>query len=526
VSTQGDETTQHPAGALLFVHGIGSQRAGDTLAQFSESLLGFLGEHGTGLTVIPTAEGDTAATTRREYRVIYTDEHGRPQERLVLLAEAHWADVFRHPNRIALVCWLLQVMSGFMMFHLGATFFGRVLDAAVDLRRAVAARRKGAAAGAALRFARVAVAGQLAAVSRYVMVAVAGVLLFLVLPLSLLPPVHRCLKRLFDDTVGDSYVAVTNPAQFRRITSTVKRAVDECLGACGPAGRVTVVAHSQGAMISQSVLAARRYGDRVTLVGLGSGLGPLHALRSRLDQTRLSLALGAMIVMEVFLAAALGVSSWPFLVALGSFPRLVASAGEGARSGSPTQAREVMTAAASPLRDVWAAQDRAFVLIGVACAAGLLMARLGRRGGLTALIDGWTRSLAMPAGAVREWVEYSSRYDPVSCGPLLATTASRTYDIVNGPWLLAEHTRYWKNPLVLLELATQLGEALEARLIPADRVREVTAEAERVARRHRLVLGATVLAGWLFATAALAVSFLWWSGVVNRWLGLPPDRIF
>ena len=517
---------ERPAGALLFVHGIGFQPAGATLTEFSDLLVAFLGEHAGGLTVSPVAEGGTAAISRREYRMAYTDAEGRAQERRILLAEAHWADVFLHPHRLALVRWLFDVMSGFVLFHLGATFFGRVRDAALDVRRAVEARRAGAVARAALRFARVALAGQLAAVSRYVMVVLGGVLLVLVLPVSLVPAVHRRLQKFFDDTVGDSYVAVTNPVQFRRITHTVKRAVDECLVACGPTGRVTVVAHSQGAMIGQTVLAARRYGDRVSLVGLGSGLGPLHALRHGLQKTRLSLALGAMIVMEVFLAGALAVSTWPFLVALGSLPAVVAAAAEAARAGGPAQVRDTMTGATAPLRDAWGAQDHAFVLIGVASVAGLVMARLVRSGGLTTLIEGWTRSLAMPPGAVREWVEFSSRYDPVSCGPLLETAASRVYDVVNGPGLLTQHTGYKENPLVLLELTTRLGEALGTTLISDEESRAVAEAAERAARRHRLVLGATVLLGWLLAAGTLAVAFLWWSGVVDRWLGLPPGWVF
>jgi hypothetical protein len=67
------------------------------------------------------------------------------------------------------------------------------------------------------------------------------------------------------------------------------------------------------------------------------------------------------------------------------------------------------------------------------------MKRAAARIGVPNLISDWQTRLKLPAGTVDLWVEYSSPFDPVSCGALLNGCPDEVHDVVNNPVIVSEH---------------------------------------------------------------------------------------
>jgi pimeloyl-ACP methyl ester carboxylesterase len=447
--------------ALLLVHGIGRQRRGKTLCAWSRRLRKWLGV--CALTVdVQERPGDQRSPAHQLWRVgpgtgpARDALHpllvqGRPwPARTWLVAESHWRGAtYPRPSGPRMAWWLVTVAPWIGLFHIGANY---VVPAA-DLMRA------GRVPGSRLRvlagLARLSASLYLAFVTRLL-----GVVLFSVLALVLLAAwVVRltAVVGFVTDFVGAALAASSDDAVRNAMCARIERDLAWCERQVG-AGRVVVVAHSQGAMLTREVLAQRL--TRVDrFVSLGSGLGPLHTLGYGSSPARALLSwlcYPLIAIWGTLLLASATLTTGPFLAGVASLgPAIQDSLREfsEATHGSAPSLR--LPAEFGVARS---AQDQAFGLIAVATVVGLIFVAAVRTAGMTRLIATWRPRLRLEPGRVGRWIDVSSPYDPVSCGPLLRGVADESFRTANSAIPGREHGGYLEHPLVLTMIVSRLAE--------------------------------------------------------------------
>jgi hypothetical protein len=558
--------------AVLFVHGIGWQTPGGTLRAFAPPLVAALGDFAdrnaraqgaqeailTGIDIrrpdpfgrqerglvrvaracaSPGNLRSAARWLRGELFVWREPPRGQPPtspahaecritvrdgptagDRRWLLAESCWARSFPRPRGSRLAIWLIRILPWIALFQLAAVVTPYLrphieAGAAENLSRArfmmVVARMvpRVLAAYAAL------------------LLRVLGVLLAaaLVVPLIVLSflPVLRWITVGAIGLIGDSYAAVVDPPSRDAMVAKIRSDIDWCLQR---SERLVVVAHSQGAMLTRTALSERPFGDRVTFVGLGSGLGPLHSLGRAHDERvggRGWLVLLLAVSAIASLATGLLLFTTAFLVEVQDMMAILrafwdqtwATAEQAVRCSSqeascpPPEFVMPDDMASKPLG--WIVSELpAWGVFAVTMAISYLVALLARRAGLYDVFMQMRDELRLPAGSVGRWIEFSSRYDPVSCGPLLVGCADEVIDdIVNGPVLAAEHGGYRRNAQVRLRVAEELARITRRPVqiahasVAADLLR---AEARR-RKRCRLALRAQLAVSY----AVVAVAGIW-----------------
>ncbi|GAA3738097.1 hypothetical protein [Salinactinospora qingdaonensis] len=514
-----------PDAVALFVHGIGAQRPGSTLAGHTGPLLSLFNDLTAGETP-PVSRVPTISNVRRVYRhhppsparswrwllarlwgrprppeplgvpshelweVTSRSGDGASRVTYWLLAESCWSRSFPLPHPIRFAWWLWRVVWWLVLVQLGAAW-AQHFTAVRPSQQPPEGRFP-----SPVQAARIVALG---AVSYFGFAPrlLAAVLVLAVAPLiavlGTIPVLRAPIIALVIDTAGDSFAALLQPHARRRMLDTIRGDLRWLRAHLPPGAGTLVVAHSQGGMLTRDALEREAPGDRVTFFALGSGLGLLHALRqvsSPLSALRAWLGgLGFTLMLALNIAALL-VSTPPFLDAFATAAR------------SPTLA----------LTDPWgltaeasAAQSRAELLVLLAMASGAVGATALRGAGITAMIAQWSQRLRLPEGTVAEWTDYSSRYDPVSCGPVLATVADCSVAVVNSPWPLLEHTRYRRNRRVLLDIAETMAR-FSGIAIPAEPARRAYERSARHTRRMAWVQLLFTVVGEIFAFA-LVVTF-------------------
>lgn len=424
--------------AFLFVHGIGTQEPGATLRTWAPHLLGHLrilaAENAANmnsasappkpvLTAVSPVQNDAAAalvsraTDKPEQPRAMDSPDGRSYEvwtlhavsqqnaisRQWLITESCWAKSFALPSMSEVRRWALRLYPRFVFYHTIASLKGRI-EHVSNVRLRISSPR------------------QLAwgSVSRYL----TGWLSFFVF-LSRAFVLYFAYWRLvgdqrMPDVIGDSLAAVEHPTAKRAMLARISADLEWCLDHVNAQdGVVILVAHSQGAMLVRQLLADSRsadYASRVRLITVGAGIAPLHSLRY--PERR-----GAMMWSWIALGAWGFFSLAPFLIAW----LLVTGRGPG---------------------------FRAVVVLLIAFA---LAGCGGVWGGIHQIMPSIAR-LRLGDRRVARWVDISSRFDAVSCGPLLCLcdAASECVEVVNGGSIFLEHSRYQANPLVMLALSREM----------------------------------------------------------------------
>ncbi|MGZ4223963.1 MAG: hypothetical protein ACXVH3_23795, partial [Solirubrobacteraceae bacterium] len=299
-----------------------------------------------------------------------------------------------------------------------------------------------------------------------------GLLILALLPLLVVfafLPVLRWITLGVLASVGDSFIAVVSPDSLDSMVRQINRDMDWSL-ARSP--QLVVLAHSQGAMLVREALARQPRGDRVVLVGLGSGLGPLHSLR-RAHGDRVGM-LGWVVLVSVTLGVVFTLCSVA-LFCVGFFI-----------SGWTTLA--------------WIAFALALVVI--------YLAQLGlRRMGFPRLVEQWHRDLRLPEGATRRWIEYSSQFDPVSCGSILSGCPDEpVHEVVNTSVLPREHAAYRCNWFILSRVVQEMAILAHppVRVAAPGTARHRQMEDLRRMSRNRRALRAQIVVGWLALGVAAA----------------------
>ena len=242
---------------VLFVHGIGEQKQGQTLVKFADPLSRWLarwlsrgerteaavGKPDESQVVLSEAvlAGDDPA------HVVMTiaaagDLPSLPQR--WLLAESWWAETFEPPKANALLAWMLLILP----YVLTVQFYEQLVRAARKPTKRTWPRRIG-------RYFRVAAfvvfyvsALPLAALTAVV---IAVLMIGIVLPIPEVSARAKTAALLLSNTLGDSFVLISSAVQFDAMVSRVAR---DLTWLSGNAERVVVLAHSQGAAVAYEAI--------------------------------------------------------------------------------------------------------------------------------------------------------------------------------------------------------------------------------------------------------------------------------
>lgn len=423
---------------VLFVHGIGQSKQGETLARFGEPLRAAIAELAQPASVPGAAAGQSTQVKvdaawlspphpddpcRAELQIENVQalrRRGPAISSRWLLAEAWWAAQFPPPSFSEIAIWATSALPGTLLSH-------------VDRR---------------LRRAGYAIAGGWKSDSpwkgwlrtprwflewAYILLALAAlpvvvVILLLLIAAGLLPApfnqIASVLQRALASTIGDSYAFKQNRIKEGAIRRCVLERLEWLAARCR---RVVVLAHSQGAAIAHQVLRAPLSAPCDVFVSCGSGLAKLTDIErdeKDLQQARpkLWLALGGAILSSASMFA-LVLDSWRgvhansidplgMAIVLSIFPLFAIAT--LAELSSEVFAPPAGAGAAVQAAPTVHARTYAVMSVGVPCVLGGLLLWSGlaltHAVPLTALSLGMTVGLAFFHGGYRAWQRARSRF--------------------------------------------------------------------------------------------------------------------
>lgn len=278
---------------ILFIHGMGEHRRGDTLRRFGEPIYAWLDSWRASSDQRPTLFTDD--TSLRLPRL--DDPDAPPHTRIMITwpdldgsagpdappvrtqtwfaAEAWWADEFNPPAFSEVASWSMALAPGLLV---------RYLRASLGRSR---------------------VWGWSALPLGYLASGIFQIVLLALLALGIIPPLRRFVagfQVLLTGALGDPLVMVASPIRFNAILSRIERNL-AWLRKQG-CDRIAVVAHSQGTGIGLRVL--QRGSERVELfVTFGAAIEKLHlAAELQAIRRRLSIAITVSAVSLVVIVAA------------------------------------------------------------------------------------------------------------------------------------------------------------------------------------------------------------------------------
>ena len=230
---------------ILFVHGIGAQKRGETLLEGAEALERLLKSGGPNAHLFgPISVADRPAApsdgTPAHRWLDLQDSQGNTTAWLI--AEAHWAEEFEPPRGWSLLLWLWQIVP--------VLFIARAGESVAAAWHAWGDRLQ--------HFWRVVVAG-LWVVLAFPAALLLVLLLTLLVFLGAIPGFKSTAGRLsakLTAFVGDSYIYVADEQVRSQMVQPVVDSLD-FLSDHSAGGRIVVVAHSQGAAITARALRAR-----------------------------------------------------------------------------------------------------------------------------------------------------------------------------------------------------------------------------------------------------------------------------
>ncbi len=265
----GNPNSLHDLG-VLFVHGIGEQKRGDTLLQFGEPVADWINrwldgdrlkqqlgyaEFRQGALQPPLLEGDEPA--HAELRISVNDGTTSRHQHW-LFAEAWWGSQVATPSLTSFLGWLVTRGPWVILLHFHQRAFVR----------------SGSRWPVPLRGAGVLVAWFV--LSTLLAFAWTVVSLLALIPIGRIrAAVYAALRRIAG-VVGDSYVFLRAPIQGAALINATLAGLDWLAARCK---RIVVVAHSQGVAVAHGALGHPDAPPVVRFVTFGAGLGKLQALR-------------------------------------------------------------------------------------------------------------------------------------------------------------------------------------------------------------------------------------------------------
>jgi len=505
VPVDSDQTANPPAAGkpfdlgFLFVHGIGTQQRGQTLAECATPLVQWLklrchaapeASEPSDLrraqraleramwdgvsTGLPTREADNpqvgqepplafradvrdvesanpsnaASPAHATLTLLAADRHGRVSAERWLLAESWWAASFAAPGFGDLARWGVGVLPWIVGSHCAAQVRRRFRTPLP------AVQGKNLVAFASGLWSRASAVGGL--VLGMVMSAVLLPLLaiFLLLGAIPVPSLRKALLGLqlkVAAILGDCYVLLARPVESASIVSQVRRDLGWLADRCS---EVIIVAHSQGGAVAHLALRTTVPSELRLLFTFGSGLRKLEEARE-LESSGSSFALSGTVTSIAMLLLLVMVGLW----------------GGASLEGAPQRPASVAAALG------WIA------LTGAVCRAGIRDHLRGFR------LPELMRWIAHVHRQPWRWRDCYASGDPVPNGAVLGRARRVTHEVCNRRSMLDDHTTYWTN---LDEFVSTLFEEVsDARRHDDGRKRDlfsrlrVGAEARQAIAAHR-----------------------------------------
>ena len=302
-----DEAKRYSLG-VLFVHGIGTQRARNTVVPWGDELVRVIREATANNAVVTVdrarpGSGTSAEPAEAEVTIVSKDSSER-----WLLTEAWWAESFPAPTYGELVSWSVRAVPWSLVVGIAHRYSRSVaVEVGPDghprqpsTKRKVWAWLVGAAQlGAALVF------------SPFLVLILAIMLVLGLLPIAQLRTFILSAQRVLTGAIGDSLAFVESPHRHALIRTRIIESLERLQAKCD---RTVVVAHSQGAAVSLDALDLISEANDSTgtsklpegLVTFGSGVHQLASLRAlSMGQTDTSPLVSGVVV--AFLAVFSGV---------------------------------------------------------------------------------------------------------------------------------------------------------------------------------------------------------------------------
>jgi hypothetical protein len=451
---------------VLFVHGIGTQRARNTLVQWGDQLVRVIKDATDGEVLIGVERarpGDAASGQPADSEV--TIDSKDASERW-LMSEAWWAEAFPAPTYGELVSWSVRAVPWSLVVGI-AHRYNRVRTQASPRRRVLAWLIAALQLTTALVFAPFFV-----------------LILMLMLLLGLLPiPQLRSLilsaQSLLTGAIGDSLAFVDSPHRHALIRTRIVESIERLHERCD---RTIVVAHSQGAAVALDAIdllavnGAAGGQSKVpdALVTFGSGVNQLASLRALFNKPR---EIAPMLTGMIMALGALLLGGWMVLSVrdgrLEIIDLLHAAAvvlvgfgvGSAAVAGALRLRNRNEKAVMSLLAGIFIAtiagmqvyasiQDLPLgpvnmILLAV-FAVLISVVQILSKG----FMDVITAQMSEPPGLAK-WVDLYSSADPVPNGPTRlfqsqqsdqrSPSVLQATEIWNRGSMLADHTSYWEN---------------------------------------------------------------------------------
>jgi hypothetical protein len=422
---------------------------------------------------------DAAAPAHTKVRVLSLDPHEHISAEDVLLAESCWANAFTSPSFADLARWGFGVLPWMMGSHFGAQVARRLrerprVSSPSNAERPSEWTHREVWALTRWMWRCAAAIGGLGVgfLSTLVTIPILAVLLVLgVIPIPKLRSALLNVQLRLAATLGDCFVLLARPIEAAAIVSEVRRDLQWLAGKCS---EVVIVAHSQGGAVAHLALRGTIPDEFRLLFTFGSGLRKLEEARE-LMRSRASFALSAVLT-PIALVVALVCSALLLMAVFDPPP-----------DGS----------ASLPAIGIFAIGAVAICIAGISDhLRGIRMPELDR----------WIKWLE--DRKVR-WVDCYATGDPVPNGLVADAARNVTREVCNRSSMLSDHTSYWHN---LDEFVSVLfGEISQSRTDdPLASLRVDPRQIERIAarRRWRAAIGRTIQ--WAMVGGVLAV-------VVRRW---------
>lgn len=277
---------------VLCVHGIGSQKQGETLDSWGGGIVKWLQDW-------LAARGGEVAIQRAALRENQlhdgTPAHTRLQLRQAaktgskssewIIAESWWAENFYSPSFGTLAAWMVTSGSWIIISHISNLLLSQVRQIRNKFSRAVHEQRAPGwirwpvyVVGTVLGIASIPFAALLAfLLVSFVQLIVVILVIFSLIPIPSLRSALKDLLVTLQGVLGDSFVFTSNPLAR---TSVLNQVQDDLRWLEQRCESVVVLAHSQGAAVAYHALAGYRSDKVRRLITFGSGLLKLSELQA------------------------------------------------------------------------------------------------------------------------------------------------------------------------------------------------------------------------------------------------------
>ena len=254
-SSPGPATT-----AVLVVHGIGSQKAGEPLHSIANPIEHFLYKQSPVQVSVRNRDGTGSYPPYSEF-LYEIKGKGRRAKQKVIITEVLWADTAHRPSGLKTFGWFLWSLPMLIALAFAPDRY--------DLEHGNTAR---------LAYRIVFPAVLILSVLQPSMRLWALIAVLVIVSTTVFPKTNL---------LGDVQMAATTDREVARIVSKINTAIDTALTL---ADRVVIVGHSQGGYLSYIALKERVKKENIQLIGVGSGLKPIWTLKHFNDRRSISRA--------------------------------------------------------------------------------------------------------------------------------------------------------------------------------------------------------------------------------------------